>query len=153
MKTHHIAIGMILLAGIGGGAFYGGMQYEKGVATKSGSFAGARNFSGGGNRQGGGLAGGQQASQNEGATRRGGPNGGGFVSGEILSKDDKSFTVKTRDGGSTIVYFTDALVVRKTEADSLVNLITGEQVLVSGKSNSDGSIAADTVSITPQVAK
>ncbi len=110
MKIQYAVLSVVVALGLG---VYGGMQYEKTVATKSAPER-VRDFAGG-NRQ----AGGQQAGQNGGAMRRGGPNGGGFVTGEILSKDEKSLTIKTQDGGSTIVYFTEALGVRKAEAGSV----------------------------------
>lgn len=149
MKKQHIIAAVIALC-IGGGVFYGGMQYEKNVAAKSQQTNG-RNFAGG-NRQGGSdQTGGQRvAGQSGGGMRRGGANGGGFVTGEILSKDDKSLTIKTTDGGSTIVYFSPTVVVRKAETGSLSDLATGQQVVVNGKSNSDGSLSADTVQITPK---
>jgi hypothetical protein len=147
MKTQHIAAGIVLLAVIAGGAFYGGMQYEKSVAMKTLT---ANRGAFGGNRQGG--TGTDQGGQ-RGAGQNDGRRGGGFVAGEILSKDDKSLTIKTPDGGSTIVYFTDTLSVRKAETGSLSDLATGEQVMVNGKANSDGSVAADTVSISLTPAK
>jgi hypothetical protein len=148
MKMKHIMLVALVIVVIAGGAFYGGVQYEKGIAAKVVSPA-VRNFVPG-NRQSDGAnqTGGRGMGQNSGM-RRGGPNGGSFLSGEILSKDEKSLTIKTSDGGSTIVYFTDALGVRKTEMGSLTDLATGQQVMVNGKSNPDGSLSAETVSLVP----
>ena len=136
--------GAVVLVVVAGGAFYGGMQYEKSVIAQTGT---TNRGAFGGNRQAGiGTdQSGQRGTGQNGGVRR----GGGLVVGEILSKDDQSLTIKTPDGGSTIVYFTDALNVRKTETGSMEDLMIGAQVMVSGKANSDESVAADTVSITP----
>ncbi len=140
----YTVLGVALVISIAGGAFYGGMQYEKSIAAKV--VPAGRNFAGG-TRQGGNLPGKQN---NGNAMRQGGQNGGGFVAGEILSKDDKSLTIKTRDGGSSIVYFAPTLMVRKADAGSLTDLAIGQQVMVSGKTNADGTLSADTVSISPE---
>lgn len=147
-KQYMVIAGIIGVAAVSG-AFYGGMQYEKGVVARQ---ANARDLTSG--NRGGATVNGQNGQRGAGPNgagmmRRGGPNGGGFVLGEILSKDDKSLTLKTPDGGSTIVYFSPTTVVRKAEVGSLSDLATAEQVTVNGKSNPDGSIAADTVQITP----
>ncbi|MFZ2300047.1 MAG: hypothetical protein WAW00_02855 [Candidatus Moraniibacteriota bacterium] len=146
MSNKYIAVFVIALILVGGGAFYGGIQYDKSVAAKARVTARTQFGSGtGGNGQGGQSRRGMMGSR--------GQSGGDFVSGEILSKDDKSLTLKTADGGSTIVYFSDTANVRKAEIGNLSDLATGQQVTINGKSNSDGSIAADTVSIMPQIAK
>ncbi|MFZ2187198.1 MAG: hypothetical protein WAV46_01035 [Candidatus Moraniibacteriota bacterium] len=147
MKTQHIIIALVVAAGLSGGAFYGGRQYEKSaVATAPAS---VRNFAG---RQGGTSLSdpaGQRGMGQNGGIRRGGANGDGFVTGEVLSKDDQSLTIKTPDGGSTIAYFSAALSVRKAEIGSLSDLASGEQVTVTGKSNPDGSLSADVIQIMP----
>lgn len=149
MKHKLFISGVIII--VAAAAFYGGMRYERymvSIAVKTTSPA-MRNITFG-NRQNDtttGQTGGRGMGQNSGM-RRGGPNGGGFLFGEILSKDDKSLTVKTSDGGSVIVYFTDTLSVRKAETGSLSDLAIGQQVMVNGKSNPDGSLSAETVSIT-----
>lgn len=158
MKTQYMVAGVVLAVVIAGGSFYGGMQYEKSVAMKTAS-PNVRTFVGG-NRQGGSVQDNQATRQGigqnggqSGNMRRGGQNGSGFVTGEILSKDDKSLTVKTPDGGSTIIYFASSMNVRKADIGSLSDLAVGQQVMINGKSSADGSVFADTISITPAVIK
>lgn len=158
MNKKYVILSVVVALCIGGGAFYGGMQYEKNVVAKTTS-SNVRTFAGG-NRQGGSVQDNQATRQGMGQNggqsgnmRRGGQNGGGFVTGEILSKDDKSLTIKTPDGGSTIVYFSAAMNVRKADTGSLSDIVVGQQVMINGKNSPDGSIFADTLSIVPPIAK
>ncbi len=82
--------------------------------------------------------------------RMGGMNrGGGFASGEIISSDDKSITIKLQDGGSKVIYLTDTTPVMKSTSVAKSDLATGITVTVNGTSNADGSIAAQSVQIRP----
>ncbi len=143
MKTHYVVLMVVAALALGA---VGGMQYEKSVAAKAP--ANARSFAAG-SRGGSGVA--NQSGQQ--GMLRGGANGGGFVMGEVLSSDDKSLTVKTADGGSTIVYFSPTMSVRKAEAGTLSDLAVGQQVVVNGKSSTDGTLSADTISIAPSGSK
>lgn len=118
---------------IGGGSFYAGMQYEKSVtpaATQQGTggFRGTRGFDGGGKNAGG---------------------GGGFANGEIISKDDTSMTIKLRDGGSKIVFFSTSTTIGKMTNGSLEDIAVGTDVSVNGIANSDGSVTATMIQIRP----
>ena len=138
-KNHYIAvIAIVVIAG--GSAFYGGMQYGT-SKTKAAQVAARGNFGGGagGQRNGAGAQGGQRAA---GA-------GGSFVNGSILSKDDKSITIKSQDGSSKIVFFSDSTTIGKATSGSVSDLATGQQVMVNGKANSDGTIAAQSIQIRP----
>jgi hypothetical protein len=75
--------------------------------------------------------------------------GNGLISGEVISKDETSITVKLRDGGSKIVFLTAQTPVMKSVAGILGDVNTGATVIVTGKANPDGSIAADSVQIRP----
>lgn len=125
--------------------FFGGMQYKSG---KSSSFAmGGRNSF---------IQGGMTSGQ--GANRMGRGGGfGGVVSGEILSKDDQSITVKLRDmgnggadAGSKIVFYSPSTQVSKTVDGSSSDLVVGKQVVVMGTPNTDGSVNATSVQVRPQ---
>lgn len=138
MKRQHVLIALAIIFCVGVGAFYGGMQYDKKITADARTIARTQ-FGAGAKGQGGrGMMGGR------------GQNGGGFVAGEVLSKDDKSLTIKTPDGGSTIVYFSAELSVRKSESGNLSDVAAGEKIVINGKANSDGSFTADTIQISPE---
>jgi len=117
---------------VGSGAFYGGMKYAENKAVS--------------NRQ--------QRIQQFGGSGTGSLNGGsgnrtagGFTTGEIISKDDKSVTVKLRDGGSKIVFLSGSTEVTKSVNGTLVDLEVGKNISVNGTANSDGSVTAQTIQL------
>jgi hypothetical protein len=120
---------------VGGGAFYGGVTYAKGKApARDGNFE--RPSGAGANTPGGGFRG-------QGGTRM----GGGLTVGEILSKDATSITVKLMDGGSKIVFLSDATTVNKATQGTKDDLTVGTQVVVMGTAGTDGSVTATSVQI------
>lgn len=128
-----VIIGVAVL--VGGGAFYGGMKYAQAKApargARTGQFAGA---AGAGGRTGG-------------AGARG--FGGGFTSGQILSNDGKTLTLKLGTGGSKIVFLSDTTEVTKFVPGAATDLAVGKNVMVVGKANDDGSVTASSVQLRP----
>jgi len=115
----------------GGAGFYGGMLYGKQSVPKApaGSALAARgNFSG---------------------TRTGarGANGAGFISGQILAKTDNSLTIKSSTAGSQIVFLAPSSQIMESSTTTIANLNVGQNVMVTGTTNSDGSVTARTVQI------
>ena len=145
MQSKKILImAIVAIIVVGAGAFYGGMQYEKSKLNSLGLLRSSAAQGQGGNRQGGAPG------QGQGQNRQGrGANGGNFASGQIISKDDKSITVKMQDGSSKIVYFSDSTTIGKSTQGAASDLNTGEQVMANGTSNPDGSIAAQNIQIRP----
>lgn len=139
-KIIAIAIGVAVV--FGGGGFYGGTVYQNKKIETQRSQRGNNIANGGGNFQKGqGIQDGQ---------RMGGQNQvGGFSDGEVISKDDKSITVKTRDGGSKIVYFSETTQIGKSVEGSVDDLSIGQQLMITGKTNSDGSLTANNIQIRP----
>lgn len=127
---------------VGGGAFFGGMQYAKSQTPDMGDFA--SRFGNFDPSQRSGMSGGP------GGFMRGGASGGGFVSGEILSLDAESMTIKLPDGGSKLVFFSDASTINKMTEGSSADLATGTTITVTGTSNDDGSLTASTIQILPE---
>lgn len=126
---------------IGAGAFYGGLKFadaKKPAAGQFGEFQAQRG-------QGAGAGGVNLAM----AGRKSVGQGGGQMSGEILSIDDKSVTIKLNDGGSKIAFFSTSTEVSKYTAGSISDLVAGTNVMVLGKANADGSVIAQTIQIRP----
>ncbi|MFH0803887.1 MAG: hypothetical protein V1877_02105 [Candidatus Tagabacteria bacterium] len=139
---------IIAIVVIGGGAFYGGMKYGQSNPATAGQNAGmgfanlsAEERQARIQQMGGSAAasGGQRRTQ----------TGGGFVSGDIISKDDKSITVKLPDGSSKIVFYSGSTEISKSVSGTSNDLEMAKAVSVNGPANSDGSITAQSVQIRP----
>lgn len=115
----------------GAGGFFGGMQFAKMGRPNQMRFTGAPNMQrGSGNPQ-----------------LRGGAAFGGGASGEVITKDDKSLTLKLMDGGSKIVYLSPSTTVNKTSAGSMEDVSSGTKVMVVGSQNQDGSVTASMIQL------
>lgn len=126
----------------GGAGFYGGLKYGQSRTVFNRPAGNFGNLTAGQRQQifqsGGGAGSGITG-------LRGGQNGGGFVTGEIIAKDDEGITVKIRDGGSKIVLFSNSTKIEKTVDGTGNDLTVGQSVTVSGQTNQDGSLTAQSI--------
>ena len=126
------------------GSFFAGMKY--GQSKSSGNFS-QRNFQNLSPEERQQRA--QQMGANVGGRIRLGQGEDGFAGGEIISKDDKSITVKLQDGGSKIIFFSDTTQVGKFVDGTSGDLEIGKTVMVNGTTNQDGSITAQSIQLRP----
>jgi len=127
---NNVLITVIAVLLMGGISFFGGMKYQQ---SKRLSF----------NRQ---FDGGQMMIRNG---REGNQTNFRPVSGEIISSDDKSITVKLPDGSSKIVLLTDKTEITKAAQVAKSDIKIGDKVAVFGQENSDGSVTGQTVQLNP----
>jgi len=144
MKNKKIIVSIVVCLVIAGASFFVGMRYgqskisDPSFANKQGSF-GQNGFNQNvGGRPGQGM-------------RNGAGNNGGIVSGEIISKDDKSMTIKLRDGGSKIVLLSPVSKVEKTVDGTIADVAIGKSVMVTGTANPDGSVSATSIQMRPTI--
>ena len=72
------------------------------------------------------------------------------VRGEVLSKDEKTITVKLSDDSSKIVLFSETTQINKAETATLDDIDIGSQVMVLGQKNQDGSVSARSIQLNSQ---
>ena len=112
-------------------SFWGGVQYGKGSAESS--------------LTGNGFQRGTFGTQG----RRGGVSSANFIMGEITNKDDKSITVKSRDGSSRFIFFSGTTQISKSTTGTTDDLLVGKEINANGTLNSDGSMTAQMIQIRP----
>jgi hypothetical protein len=136
-RTTKIISGIVILLIVAGGAFYGGMLYGKNqggalTAAARANFAGIR------------------------GSRTGVAVGAGFISGNIISSDASSITLQLPSGtgstgstGSKIIFFSSTTQISKSASGTASDLAAGTSVSVTGTTNPDGSITAQSIQIRP----
>ncbi len=127
MKTQKIIVIVAAIIIVGGASFYAGTIYAKG--NKSGN----RNMPGFTNGTG----------------TRGARGNGNFVNGQILSIDSSSITVQIPNNGSKIILLSDSTPISKMASGTRSDLVVGETVMVTGTTNTDGSVTAQSIQIRP----
>ena len=134
-------VSVIVCLAIAGVSFWGGMQYSssKKVQNRLPVEFNKDGF-------------GQNMGSRTGQGMRTGQNGGGFTSGEVLSIDATSMTVKLRDGGSKIVLLSPSSKIEKTVDGSISDVIVGKSVMITGVTNPDGSVSATSIQMRPILA-
>ena len=118
---------------VGGGAFYGGTLYQKSQTATATATATA-------------AAGARGAYAGAGRT---GASAGGLTTGSVLNKSGNSLSVESRDGSSKVVFVASSTSIGMMTAGTLDDVTTGANVIVTGTSNSDGSITATSIQIRP----
>jgi hypothetical protein len=134
MNKNLIIALVVLVLGAGAG-FFGGIKYNqaKAAAAQTARRAGAAGGAGAGGRFRGGA-------------------GGGFTAEQIISKDSGSITLQVMGGGSKIILIPASSQILKSAQGTTADLTTGQQVVVNGTANSDGSLTAQMIQIRPQMA-
>lgn len=74
---------------------------------------------------------------------------GGLLTGTVASKDAGSITLNTRDGSSHVVLTTPDTTVQKSVQGALTDVAVGATVIVTGATNSDGSVSATSIQLRP----
>jgi hypothetical protein len=112
-----------------GGGFFGGMKYQASKTPAPVSRSGAA----------GAFAG-----------RRAGGTGGAnasFISGQVLSVNGSTITVQLMSGGSQVAVLAPSTQYRKAVDGSSSDVTVGSNVTITGTTNSDGSLTAQSVQI------
>ena len=138
MSKNTIGILIAAVVVIGGLSFYGGMKY-----ASAQSLARNQAFAGMGMGQ---FRSGQSGTGRTGANGIAGRMMGGTY-GQIISKDDKSITVKLADGGSKIVFLSQTTTITKNTTATVADLTVGSNVIVGGAPNQDGSVNAQFIQL------
>jgi len=136
MKNNPISI-IILVIIVGAISFYVGTKYQSSQtpflgSKQSGNFTGPRGIN-------------TQDPQAANRFRA----GGGQIVGEIVSRDDRSITVKLVDGSSKIVILSANATVGQLQTIPASDLKTGDKVGIFGQTNSDGSLTAQNIQLNP----
>jgi uncharacterized protein YneF (UPF0154 family) len=127
---------LLLLVIVLVGGFFGGIKYGESQALK--------NLTPEKMREVFQQRGGQFFAQNQSQRQRAGQN---FLSGQVISKDEKSLTVKLPDGSTKIIFLSQSTQVLKSAEGSIDDVQVGKEILVAGNQNTDGSLTARTIQV------
>ena len=123
-KTH-IIWAIVAVIALVGGIFWGkAMTPSRGAGTFAGA-AGTR----------GAFAG------------RGGAGGGGLAMGTVTAIDSQSITLQLANGNSENVFYSSSTPVIVPQPASISSIKTGTNVIITGTSNSDGSLTAQSIQV------
>ncbi len=152
MSKKILPIILAIVIVVGASSFYGGIKYgQSKSSTARGNGAGFANLSPA-ERQARAQQFGAGIGMAIGADgQRGARSGGGFISGEILVKDDNSITVKAPDGSSKIIFYSTSTSIANFVSAGVGDLVTGKTVMVNGTANQDGSITAQSIQLRPAI--
>jgi hypothetical protein len=89
----------------------------------------------------------QQFTGMRGRTGSTGRMGGGMIAGTVLSKDATTITITLPDGGSKIIFVSTSTPVTKSVSGVSSDITTGENIVVTGTTNTDGSVSAQSIQI------
>lgn len=123
-KNSIITAVIALVIGFGAGYFIHASPTQ--TPNTRGNFAGA-NFSG----------------------ARGGGAGGGFLTGTVAAASSGSITLNTKDGSSHVVLITPATSISKSVSGAVADVSVGSTIIVSGTTNSNGSVSASLIQLRP----
>ncbi|HRY63143.1 MAG TPA: DUF5666 domain-containing protein [Patescibacteria group bacterium] len=126
----NLPIVIAIVALVAAGSFYGGMKYQASKTPSRGQFTG-----------------GPEGMFGPGGANRAGNSSMSFINGEIISKDDQSVTVKLNNGGSKTVYYSASTTIGKMATGTPEDLSVGAPVMITGKSNTDGNVTAESIQI------
>ncbi|MEI6352790.1 MAG: DUF5666 domain-containing protein [Candidatus Nomurabacteria bacterium] len=76
-----------------------------------------------------------------------GGNFGGNLRGVVDSLDKNTIVIKNQDGSSKIVLLSASTTVSKSVMTDISSLASGDNVMIRGKSNTDGSVSADSIQV------
>jgi len=139
MDKKIIPILFLVIVIVGVGSFFGGMKYSESKNPFAGNFQKLTDEQR------------AQMAASNGSGLRGNRTGSNFINGEIIDKDESSITVKIMDGGSKIVFYSDSTQITKTATGTSSDLEIGENVIISGSANDDGSVTAQTIQMRPEI--
>lgn len=132
LKKNLLITGVIALLVGGAVGFLAGMQYQKSqnqnrlAQFTNGNFGGRMGI---------------------GNFRPGGNGNIQAVRGQIISKDDKSITIKLQDGSTKVIILGSSTNIAKTTEGSANDLTEGSEVSVFGTNNPDGSVTAQNIQL------
>ena len=144
MKRWLIPVIAVVVVAVGVGAFFGGKAAGGGTPSAAEAMKVVSNLT---------AAQRQALAQSSGGTgtATGAPTGGfagaggNMTSGSIVSSDANSLTIKLTSGSTKIVLFSDSTTISVSKTGSASDLTAGQEVRVSGTTNSDGSITASNI--------
>ena len=64
-----------------------------------------------------------------------------------MANDGSTITVKMTDGSTKYVLYSGSTTISKSAAGTSADLVTGQNVIVTGSTNSDGSITATQIQL------